>query len=169
MYIVKNALRCIGRSKGRNILIGIITLVIALSACLGLSIRQAAESAKEKSLDGMSITATISYDRGSVMEQIGGGGFGGPNMGGGFGGGFGGLGGDMPSDIPSDLDENMGGFFESMFGNTADYISEVDSAMNLTVVVQMLGVGLLLTIIAGAASVLFIMRYDPLKILANRD
>ena len=28
---------------------------------------------------------------------------------------------------------------------------------------------LLLTLIAGAASVLFIVRYDPLKILANRD
>jgi putative ABC transport system ATP-binding protein len=45
MYIIKNALRCIGRSKGRNVLIGIIALVIAISACIGLSIRQAAESA----------------------------------------------------------------------------------------------------------------------------
>ena len=43
MYIIKNARRCIGRSKGRNILIGIIALVIAVSACIGLSIRQAAE------------------------------------------------------------------------------------------------------------------------------
>ena len=32
MYIIKNALRCIARSKGRNILIGIIALVIAVSA-----------------------------------------------------------------------------------------------------------------------------------------
>lgn len=46
MYIFKNAIRCIGRSKGRNILIGIIALIIAVSACIGLSIRQAAESAK---------------------------------------------------------------------------------------------------------------------------
>ena len=58
MYIIKNALRCIGRSKGRNILIGIIALVIAVSACIGLSIRQAADSAKESMLDGMSVTAT---------------------------------------------------------------------------------------------------------------
>ena len=35
MYIIKNALRCIGRSKGRNVLIGIIALVIAISACIG--------------------------------------------------------------------------------------------------------------------------------------
>ena len=39
MYIIRNALKCIGRSKGRNILIGIIVLVIAISACIGLSIR----------------------------------------------------------------------------------------------------------------------------------
>ena len=57
----------------------------------------------------------------------------------------------------------------NMLGGAKDYITEVDSAMNLTVVFQMIGVGLLLTLIASAASVLFIMRYDPLKILANRD
>ena len=32
-----------------------------------------------------------------------------------------------------------------------------------------LGIGLLLTLVASMVSVLFIMRYDPLKILANRD
>ena len=73
MYIVKNAIRCIGRAKGRNILIGIIALVIAVSACIGLSIRQAAESAKASALDGVSVTATIQYDRASAMGQIGGG------------------------------------------------------------------------------------------------
>ena len=75
--------------------------------------------------------------------------------------------GEMPSNPP----QNMGGGnpFENMFGGAANYVTEVNSAMNLTVVVQMLGVGLLLTIIASMASVSFIMRYDPLKILANRD
>ena len=89
------------------------------------------------------------------------------NMGGGmFGDGM--FGGDMP-----DLPDNIGGGdrnpLKDMFGGAADYITEVDSAMNLTVVFQMIGVGLLLTLVASAASVLFIMRYDPLKILANRD
>ncbi len=70
MYVVKNALKCIGRSKGRNILIGIIVLVISVSACIGLSIRQAAESAKEESLSGMSVTATISVDRQSMMQGM---------------------------------------------------------------------------------------------------
>ena len=54
-------------------------------------------------------------------------------------------------------------------GDAADYITEVNSAMNLTVVLQMLGVGLLLTLVSSMVSVSFIMRYDPLKILANRD
>ncbi len=70
MYIVKNALRCIGRSKGRNILIGIIVLVIATSACIGLSIRQAAQDAKEDTLSGMNVTATISVDRQSMMGSM---------------------------------------------------------------------------------------------------
>ena len=71
MYIIKNALRCISRAKGRNVLIGIIALIIAVSACLGLSIRQAAENAKESTLEGMSVTGTISYDRQSMMGGFG--------------------------------------------------------------------------------------------------
>ena len=73
MYIIKNALRCIGRSKGRSILIGIIALVIAVSACIGLSIRQASESAKASALEDLSVTATIQYDRASVMGEMSGG------------------------------------------------------------------------------------------------
>ncbi len=70
MYIIRNALRCVGRAKGRNILIGIIVLAIAVSACIGLSIRQAAQSAKEDTLSGMSVTATISVDRQSMMGNM---------------------------------------------------------------------------------------------------
>ena len=88
-------------------------------------------------------------------------------------GGFGGMSGmpNMPSDFPSGGGKNPFGDspFGNMIGGAADYITEVDSAMNLTVVFQMIGVGLLLTLIASAGSVMFIMRYDPLKILANRD
>ena len=72
MYIIRNALKCIGRSKGRNVLIGIIVLVIAISACIGLSIRQAAQSAKEETLSGMTVTATISIDRQAMMSNMGG-------------------------------------------------------------------------------------------------
>ncbi len=70
MYIIKNAFKCIGRSKGRNILIGVIVLVIAVSACVGLSIRQAAEKAKSDTLDGLTVTAAISFDRRTIMNQV---------------------------------------------------------------------------------------------------
>ena len=70
MYIIKNALKCIGRSKGRNILIGVIVLVIAVSACVGLSIRQAAEKAKTDTLEGLTVTASISFDRRTIMNQV---------------------------------------------------------------------------------------------------
>lgn len=70
MYILKNAFKCIGRSKGRNVLIGIIVLVIAVSACIGLSIRQAAENARKETLESLSVTATISFDRRNAMSSM---------------------------------------------------------------------------------------------------
>ena len=70
MYVLKNALKSVARSLGRNILIGIIVLVISISCCIGLSIRQAAESSREQTLDSMSITAQISVDRQAMMQQM---------------------------------------------------------------------------------------------------
>lgn len=70
MYILKNALRFITRSKARNILIGIIVFILAVSACIGLSIRQAAENAKKDTLESLSITATISFDRMNSMNNM---------------------------------------------------------------------------------------------------
>lgn len=70
MYIIKNAIKCIGRSKARNVLIGVIALVIAVSACIGLSIRQAAQNAREDLLADLSVSATISFDRQSMMGQM---------------------------------------------------------------------------------------------------
>ena len=37
--------------------------------------------------------------------------------------------------------------FENMIGGASDYITQVNSAMNLTVIFWMLGVGLLLTLV----------------------
>lgn len=70
MYIIKNALKNLMRSKGRNFLIGIIVFVIAVSACLGLSIRQASENAKAEAMDKLTITAQISIDRESMMKDM---------------------------------------------------------------------------------------------------
>ena len=49
------------------------------------------------------------------------------------------------------------------------YVSEISSAVNFTVVLQMMGIGILLSVVSSIVAVLFVMRYDPLKILANRD
>lgn len=70
MYIVKNALRNLLRSKGRNILIGLIVLVIAVASCLALSIRQAAATARESGLENLAVTAQISLDRQAMLQKI---------------------------------------------------------------------------------------------------
>lgn len=70
MYILKNALKSITRNKGRNIMIMIIVLVIAVSACISLSIREAANTAKENTMNGLSITAQLSFDRTSLMQNM---------------------------------------------------------------------------------------------------
>lgn len=70
MYIVKNALRNVTRSKVRNILIGVIVLAVAISSCVGLSIREAADKAREEALETLQITASIGQDRQAMMEKI---------------------------------------------------------------------------------------------------
>ena len=69
MYILKNALKSISRSKGRNILIGIIVVVISISSCITLSIKNAAAKAEEQGLESLSITAQISLDRQKIMKK----------------------------------------------------------------------------------------------------
>ena len=72
MFIIQNALKSITRNKLRNILIGIIVLVIAVSSCVALSIREAAETTKEETLSSMTVTAQISFDRTKAMEEMAG-------------------------------------------------------------------------------------------------
>lgn len=70
MYIFKNALRNISRCIGRNLLIGGIAFIIGLSACLALSIKAAAHKEKASSLANISISASISLDRQSMMDGM---------------------------------------------------------------------------------------------------
>lgn len=69
MYIIKNALRNIVRNRGKHVLLGLIALVIGLSSCLALSIRQAANKEKEAGMDALNITASIGVDRMSMMQD----------------------------------------------------------------------------------------------------
>ncbi|MCQ2440755.1 MAG: ABC transporter permease, partial [Clostridia bacterium] len=59
MYIIKNAFRCIVRAKGRNILIGLVVLLLSVSSCIGLSIKQANKTVKKQYADDMEISATL--------------------------------------------------------------------------------------------------------------
>ena len=69
MFIFKYALKSISRSLGRNILIGIIVLIIATAACVAMSIQQAAETAAANTLKGMSISANVYIDRGYLRQK----------------------------------------------------------------------------------------------------
>lgn len=70
MYLIKNAIRNIQRSLGKNILIALIVFMIGFACCLSLSIKQAAQTTKEEGFADLNVTANISYDRKQAMENI---------------------------------------------------------------------------------------------------
>lgn len=73
MYILKNSLISIIRNKGRNILIGIIILVIACSSTVTLAIRNTANKLVKNYEESHDIIATISFDRKGMAEKFKGG------------------------------------------------------------------------------------------------
>ena len=70
MYIFKNALVSIKRSKGRNILIGIIVVVIAISCTVTLAIRSSANSIIKAYEEKNELEATITMNRRSLMKSL---------------------------------------------------------------------------------------------------
>ncbi len=73
MYILKNSLRSIFRNKGRNILIGIIILVISCSATVTLAIRNTANKLVKNYQEANDIIATIGFNRQELSNQFQGG------------------------------------------------------------------------------------------------
>lgn len=69
LYIFKNALKNITSNKSRNILIGIIVLVIATSSSIALSIKEASRTVEEEGLKNLKITANISVDTKKIQEE----------------------------------------------------------------------------------------------------
>ncbi|MBQ6380494.1 MAG: hypothetical protein IJJ41_02690 [Clostridia bacterium] len=63
MYIFRQSFRNVIRNKGRTILTAIIIIAIAFSSCVALSIRQAAQTAREDVLCSLHITAPSSLER----------------------------------------------------------------------------------------------------------
>ena len=70
MYILKNAWKNITRNKGRNILIGIIIVVIAASSSITLAIRESANDIVTAYQEKNKIEATIGMNRNSLMGLL---------------------------------------------------------------------------------------------------
>lgn len=70
MYIFKNALVSITRNKGRNILIGIIILVIACASAVTLAIHNSASSLIESYKNKYEVEATLSMNRKDMMNNF---------------------------------------------------------------------------------------------------
>ncbi|MCI9015834.1 MAG: ABC transporter permease [Clostridia bacterium] len=73
MYILKNSVISIIRNKGRNILIGIIILVIACASTVTLAIRNTANRLVKNYQESHDIIATISFERKQLSEKFKGG------------------------------------------------------------------------------------------------
>ena len=69
MFAWNNAWRSVTRNKGRNVLIVIIVAIIAAAATIGLSIRQAAQTARDTGLSNTTVTAQISVDRSKLISD----------------------------------------------------------------------------------------------------
>lgn len=67
----------------------------------------------------------------------------------------------MPSGGPSASD--------STASKASSYVSTVNATVNLKVIAQLLGIGLALALLAGLVGIVFVMRYEPLQILAERS
>lgn len=93
----------------------------------------------------------------------------------GFGREFGGM---MPGEMPPDMSGNMedleaptdeNGEVPEPPGGFGGFVTEVSSSVNLVVLLELLGACIALALAGGMVSVIAIMRYEPLQILANRD
>ena len=70
MYILKNAWKNITRNKGRNILIGIIIIVIAAASSITLAIRESANDIVNAYMSKNKIEATIGMDRNNLTKML---------------------------------------------------------------------------------------------------
>lgn len=67
--------------------------------------------------------------------------------------------------------ENFGGKgdFKRPMDRNVEYIDSLDVNMDLITILELFGVSILLTIISGTGSVMYVNKYEPNKILQNRN
>ncbi len=70
MYILKNAWISITRNKGRNILIGIIILIIAMAATITLAIKNTASDLIDSYMNAYNKEVTIGFNREGMMKDF---------------------------------------------------------------------------------------------------
>jgi putative ABC transport system permease protein len=54
-------------------------------------------------------------------------------------------------------------------GGQVDYISQINASLDLVVILELISIGLLLSIISTIGGAVSVMRYEPLQILADRS
>jgi len=64
------------------------------------------------------------------------------------------------------------GYMISAFGSDdpkeVNYLDKINATFNFAILGQLILIGVILTLVSSLAAVVFVMRYEPLKILANR-
>lgn len=70
MYILKNAYKSIARTKGRNILIGIVICIIGVACTLGLAINSASQEIVKSQKESSEVSATFSVDREALRKNM---------------------------------------------------------------------------------------------------
>jgi putative ABC transport system permease protein len=66
---------------------------------------------------------------------------------------------------------NIGGLGNLFGGGSAtavEYIDTIDAAVSLGVLLQLIGIGIALAVVSSLAGIIFVLRYEPLRILAER-
>ena len=166
MYILKNAFISITRNKGRNILIGIIILVIACCSTITLAIKNTSTSLINSYKDAYEVEATIGFNRQNMKDKF-----------------------DFTNqDGMNDMKEN----FDNMSSLTVDEVKEyadsnyvldyyytvssnveafdsIDAVVDYKVVLELLLIGISLTLVSSISSMISIQKFSPLQILKERS
>ena len=67
------------------------------------------------------------------------------------------------------LGGGLGGGLGITVEKDVNYLDSINAATDVSVIVQLMGIGILLTIISSLGAIIFIVRFEPLKILSNRN
>lgn len=63
----------------------------------------------------------------------------------------------------------LGGGLGIAVDKEVNYLDSINAATDVSVIAQLMGIGILLTIISSLGAIVFIVRFEPLKILSNRN